>query len=88
MLGRVLAACAVAGFGSAAVGQFSIDWYTIDGGGGDFLSEDGKSLICRTHGAKYRLDDGYCFHGPCKGKSLVRLPLRVEGDGVHLDVPG
>ena len=57
----------------------------IDAGGGDFLSKDGKSLLCRTHGALYRLDDGYCFQGPCKGKSLVRLPLRLEADGIYLE---
>jgi nitrite reductase/ring-hydroxylating ferredoxin subunit len=40
------------------------------------------SLQCATHGARYRLHDGYCFAGPCKGASL--RPLRIERDGEHI----
>lgn len=44
------------------------------------LSDDGRHLVCRTHGATYRLKDGYCVEGPCKGMSLH--PLRwFERDG-------
>lgn len=57
----------------------------IDAGGGEFLSPDREHLLCRTHGATYRLEDGYCIHGPCQGKSLVRLALREERDGLYVE---
>ena len=47
----------------------------LDAGGGDFLSPERTHLLCRTHGATYRLEDGLCVRGPCQGRSLVRLDL-------------
>lgn len=35
-----------------------------------FLNEDGSLLICSTHGARFRVEDGFCVSGPCEGKSL------------------
>ena len=52
----------------------------LDGGTGDLLSEDGAHLICGTHGATYRLHDGYCVQGPCEGLALQTLYVR-ERDG-------
>jgi len=53
----------------------------LDGGTGEFLSEDGAYLVCGTHGATYRLRDGHCIEGPCKGLALERLKVRsVDGD--------
>lgn len=60
----------------------------IDAFSGDFLSPDGTELLCRTHGASYRLDDGLCVRGPCVGRSLVRLGLVREGDDLYvIDTP-
>lgn len=53
----------------------------LDGGSREFLDPSGTHLRCGTHGALYRLGDGLCVHGPCRGRSLARLPVRVE-DGV------
>jgi nitrite reductase/ring-hydroxylating ferredoxin subunit len=59
----------------------------LDGGSRDFLSADGRHLRCGTHGALYRREDGFCFEGPCAGKSLLALPVRVAEDGwVELEV--
>ena len=52
----------------------------LDGGTGQLLSEDGAHLICGTHGATYRLVDGYCVEGPCEGLALHRLYCH-ERDG-------
>jgi nitrite reductase/ring-hydroxylating ferredoxin subunit len=53
----------------------------LDGGTGELLSGDGRHLVCATHGATYRLHDGYCIEGPCEGLSLQRLSVRVrDGD--------
>lgn len=46
-----------------------------------FLNHDGSLLICSTHGARFRVDDGYCVSGPCEGKSLRAISCTV-GDGV------
>jgi nitrite reductase/ring-hydroxylating ferredoxin subunit len=42
---------------------------------GDFFTAHQDYLICSTHGAHYRPDNGFCVMGPCKGKSLK--PLKV-----------
>lgn len=50
-----------------------------------FLNEDRTLLICSTHGARFRVTDGHCVSGPCKGKALA--PVRViAADGmIYLD---
>ena len=52
-----------------------------------FFTEDGRHLICMTHGALYDPESGVCVDGPCKGQSLHALPVRVEGDEVLVDCP-
>ncbi|MCC7535103.1 MAG: Rieske 2Fe-2S domain-containing protein [Deltaproteobacteria bacterium] len=42
----------------------------LDGASGDVLSDDGRHLLCGTHGALYRFADGYCVSGPCEGDQL------------------
>jgi nitrite reductase/ring-hydroxylating ferredoxin subunit len=46
-----------------------------------FLDLDKSHIICATHGAMFRLDDGVCVAGPCSGDALERVPLEVR-DGV------
>lgn len=46
-----------------------------------FMTLDGTHLLCGTHGAQFRVEDGFCVLGPCKGKSLAPLPVRVAPDG-------
>ena len=50
-----------------------------------FLDRDGEHLLCATHGARFRIADGYCTDGPCFGKSLRPLPIRVEAGDILLD---
>ena len=47
-----------------------------------FLSRDGKELICSTHGARFRAEDGYCVRGPCKNARLSPIALVCNGAGV------
>jgi nitrite reductase/ring-hydroxylating ferredoxin subunit len=42
---------------------------------GHFLDGAGQYLQCAHHGARFRVHDGYCVDGPCKGKWLV--PVRI-----------
>ena len=54
-----------------------LDWQE-----GEFFDESTLYLICATHGAAFFPDSGYCCAGPCKGRSLVKVPVE-ELDG-HL----
>jgi nitrite reductase/ring-hydroxylating ferredoxin subunit len=50
----------------------------LDYGDGEFFTEDGKLLVCRTHGALFEPAGGLCVDGPCAGE---RLPaFRVVGE--------
>ena len=53
-----------------------------------FFSEDGRYLMCYTHGALYEPTTGLCVAGPCKGESLYSLPVRVEQGEVLVGCPG
>ena len=46
----------------------------------EFMTEDGRHLICSTHGAIFEPLTGRCTIGPCAGDALQPLPLRREGD--------
>ena len=56
----------------------------LDGGSGRFLTDDGNFLLCGTHGARYRLEDGLCVEGPCGGRALEALELELQGDAIVL----
>jgi nitrite reductase/ring-hydroxylating ferredoxin subunit len=43
-----------------------------------FLNRERDQFLCTTHGAQFRIEDGFCVSGPCEGKSLKPLALRVE----------
>jgi nitrite reductase/ring-hydroxylating ferredoxin subunit len=53
-----------------------------------FFTEDGQFLQCATHGAYYLPDTGECIAGPPCGKSLVRVPITIEGDMILGGCPG
>jgi len=53
----------------------------IDLGSRRFLTQNGQHLLCGTHGALYRLDDGVCVTGPCLSLALDALKL-VEEEGI------
>lgn len=56
-----------------------LDWQP-----GVFLSLDRQFIQCSTHGARFRVADGFCVSGPCAGASLRRAPVRLNGDKVEL----
>ncbi len=47
-----------------------------------FLAAEGKHIQCATHGALFRLQDGYCVSGPCAGQSLTPVALEILDGGV------
>jgi nitrite reductase/ring-hydroxylating ferredoxin subunit len=44
-------------------------------------------LECATHGARYRIEDGLCVAGPCRGTSLYALEVHIENSNVFVIEP-
>jgi nitrite reductase/ring-hydroxylating ferredoxin subunit len=59
-----------------------MDWFE-----NQFLSEDGRFIICATHGATYDPATGECVAGPCPGEYLERLLLRVVEGTIFVACP-
>ena len=49
-----------------------------------FLSRDGRTIVCATHGAQFRIDDGMCINGPCIGDSLEAVPTEIRDGTVYV----
>ena len=52
-----------------------------------FLDYTGTRLLCSTHGASFRIADGFCLSGPCEGRSLAAAPISVVDGTVVLTGP-
>ncbi|TLY51182.1 MAG: Rieske 2Fe-2S domain-containing protein [Gammaproteobacteria bacterium] len=55
----------------------------LDWAPGQFLIEEGL-LICAAHGAGFTLATGECVYGPCRGESLMRVDVALDGADVQL----
>ncbi|MXX07265.1 MAG: Rieske 2Fe-2S domain-containing protein [Gammaproteobacteria bacterium] len=51
-----------------------------------FLDPDGALIQCSTHGALFRIEDGFCLAGPCMGAHLIAVPFVVVDGIVHIDI--
>jgi nitrite reductase/ring-hydroxylating ferredoxin subunit len=49
-----------------------------------FLTRDQTQILCSTHGARFEIGTGLCVAGPCKGRSLERVPVMVNEGWVVL----
>ena len=58
----------------------------LDWNQGDFFSNDKDYLVCATHGAHYRPDNGFCVMGPCKGKSLKMLAVIEQNQEIIINL--
>ncbi len=47
-----------------------------------FFDRSGAHLLCGTHGALFRPEDGFCVRGPCLGRRLSPAAIRVEAGEV------
>lgn len=56
----------------------------IDSGSREFFDADRRHLLCGTHGALFRLDDGMCVRGPCRGMPLDPVEVEVDEDAIVL----
>jgi nitrite reductase/ring-hydroxylating ferredoxin subunit len=42
-----------------------------------FLTLDKQHIYCINHGARFRIHDGFCVHGPCAGERLTAIAVEV-----------
>jgi nitrite reductase/ring-hydroxylating ferredoxin subunit len=47
-----------------------------------FFDRSGEHLLCGTHGALFRPEDGQCVRGPCFGRRLTGVVARAENGEV------
>lgn len=50
----------------------------------DLLTADRRYIVCEMHDALFEKDSGLCIAGPCLGRQLWTLPIRIEGGRVLL----
>ena len=51
-----------------------------------FFDADRTALVCTAHGAQFLPTSGLCIAGPCAGRHLTPISIRVEDGEVRLDV--
>lgn len=42
-----------------------------------FLDRRRELIVCSAHGARFRVEDGYCITGPCHGEALEAVEARI-----------
>ncbi len=52
-----------------------------------FLTPAKDAIICSSHGAMFRIDDGNCIGGPCRGRVLRKVAVEVRGGEVFVTGP-
>ena len=50
-----------------------------------FLDIEGALIVCGTHGARFRIADGYCIYGPCRGQVLTAVALSIREGAIWLN---
>lgn len=52
-----------------------------------FLDGAGEKIMCASHGALFRIEDGVCVIGPCLGQALDAISVSVvDGQVVQDDI--
>ncbi len=55
-----------------------LDWQV-----GEFFDESKLYLLCATHGAAFFPDTGFCCGGPCRGRSLTKVPIEEREEHIY-----
>ena len=58
----------------------------LDFNPGQFLDTEQKHIHCTNHLALFRIDDGTCIEGPCKGASLHKFFSSIRNDEVFVTI--
>lgn len=53
-----------------------------------FLDLEKRHILCATHGALFRIEDGYCLAGPCVGRGLKPVAITIESGRICLSSEG
>ena len=53
----------------------------------EFFDEDGRYLVCGTHGAIFQVEDGLCLAGPCAGDLLTPVETFVSAGELYARIP-
>jgi len=53
---------------------------------GQFLNVERNQILCTNHGALFRIRDGYCVFGPCKGENLTAVAVEVRDGMIYLNL--
>ncbi len=56
----------------------------LDFAPGRFLNPDKSMILCSTHGALFRIEDGYCVSGPCAEQSLSEVAIDILDGIIYL----
>jgi nitrite reductase/ring-hydroxylating ferredoxin subunit len=56
----------------------------LDARTGDIFDDTDSVLLCDTHGARFRPEDGRCTMGPCEGDRLKKLGVREADEGLEI----
>lgn len=51
---------------------------------GPLVTDDGGHLLCGSHNALFRIEDGICVAGPCVGLGLIEIKVDILNGAVHL----
>jgi nitrite reductase/ring-hydroxylating ferredoxin subunit len=49
-----------------------------------FLDAAGELIVCSTHGAEFRIEDGFCLRGPCAGDRLESVMTEINDGVLHV----
>ena len=47
-----------------------------------FLTRDGGLILCNSHGARFRIHNGFCVEGPCSGENLRPIAIEMKGEKI------
>jgi len=51
---------------------------------GRFLTSDKVYILCSSHGALFRIDDGHCVSGPCAEQRLTAVSIDIKDGEILL----
>jgi nitrite reductase/ring-hydroxylating ferredoxin subunit len=49
-----------------------------------FMDFERRYILCAMHGALFRIGDGLCIEGPCRGSKLEAVAIDVQDGAVTL----
>lgn len=58
----------------------------LDWDNNEFFEEEEKFIVCATHGALYDPQTGKCLMGPCLGKNLEILSIKIKADELIITI--